>query len=230
MQPADILTHLVPPSTVDEELDVQQLAELLLVEGVLDAEEAERLFGVDLDGDLEWWSSRADAAAAGIAVGLRDALKAQEELENRRKEDADHKKFVETGKYPTYTPKDYAQTGQGRYEALMSDAAADLQKAVSSTVSHKYSGKHMSKSGKPVYEYGHSTTGQRLDNKPTAGSTGNPAGQVHKQGSSTTKSSLAVGQTYNVRFKGKSKKVSPKNEQQARGLARLLAAKKVAHG
>lgn len=220
MQPSDILLHLVPLSSppVEEELDVQQLAAILLADGVLDIEEAERLFGEDLDGDLEWWASRADAAAVGIDVGLRDALKAQEA--------ADYKKVEEHG---NYTPRPYEETARGRYEALMADATDVLKKAVSSTVSHKYSGKHTSKSGKPVYEYGHSTTGQRLDNKPTAGSTGNPAGQIHKQGSSTTKSSLAVGQTYNVRFKGKSKKVSPKNEQQARGLARLLAAKKVAH-
>lgn len=218
----------VPPALADHDavIDVQQLGELLIAEGLLTVEQAERFLGADLDDDDEWWESDGDMAAAGENPQLRNALKEQERAEQAAKQKKDDEEYTRTGKYPSPEPQDPAMTARGRYQAL----TEKLTKAVNSTAPHKYISKVAGPSGKPVYKYAMSTgTGEnaRSDNAPQGKSTGNPAGQLHKHGGSTAKHAFVQGQSYAVRFGGKKKSVRPKNDKEAKGLSRLAQAKKV---
>src|SRR3972149_1731023 len=101
-------TILTAPDEEGEELTVEQLFTLCVANGILSAEEAERLAGEDLDGDFEWWEPGDDdeTSAAGGSPYMMRAIRETLKLRG----DSDD------------VPTAYKPEGQTLYETLVSKA------------------------------------------------------------------------------------------------------------
>lgn len=227
--PAGLAPHPEPDGdeTDLEEIGVQELFEMLIAEGLLSVEDAEKLAGEDLDGDDEYWEVSVwrddnSAAAAGARPDLIRAIKETLALQ-------DAKQAISPEGGVTSPSLEYMDRGRGLYHEIMSKGVAGVARG------GKYKERHMTPSGNWSYTYstgsgavapgkkGASGTGsgegiKRIDNRQKATST---SGQRHEGVTSST----GNDQHHNPAVKQSKKgfRVRAHNPAEAKKVGRLIA-------